>query len=80
MLQPTLDLSSLALLIGLKTEFKEGKRIRQGQVTGVFTVHDTGGSENRFVVELSEHGRHHYIAYSDLVPVGQGSAVTVAVA
>jgi hypothetical protein len=58
------DLHSLSLLVGLTTEVKHGKRLLRGLVTGVFMVGDSGCSEDRFVLELTERGRHHYVPYA----------------
>jgi hypothetical protein len=61
-----MDLNTLSLLVGVKTELRRGKRTVKGLITGVFMVEQTGHSECDYVVEVTEHGRHHYATLSQL--------------
>jgi hypothetical protein len=66
MLTSHIDLNALSLLVGIKTELKLGKRMIKGLVTGVFMVEQAGRPERDYVVEVTEHGRHHYVAWDQL--------------
>ena len=62
-----MDLNALSLLVGVKTELKLGKRMIKGLVTGVFMVEQTGRPERDYVAEVTEQGRHHYVAWDQIV-------------
>lgn len=66
MLTSHMDLNALSLLVGLKTELKQGKKTLKGLVTGVFMVEQIGCPERDFVIEVTEHGRHHYATWDQL--------------
>ena len=66
-----MDLNALSLLIGVKTELKLGKRMIKGLVTGVFMVEQTGRPERDCVAEVTEQGRHHYVAWDQLADSAQ---------
>jgi hypothetical protein len=66
MLRSDMDLNALSLLVGIKTQFKQGKRMIKGLVTGVFMVERTGRPERVYVVEVMGHRRHYYVAWDQL--------------
>jgi hypothetical protein len=61
-----ISLDALSLLVGVKTEIRLGKRMIKGPITGVFMVEQTGCPERDYVAEVTEQGRHHYVAWDQL--------------